>query len=206
MLEDVVVQVPDALPAAGDQLSTAEDTETESSVSSVEIKVDNALAVEMQLTAQSIVFSFLQKKDNKDKMISSLVPAISITLQNYQLMCYDSEEDILMSTIADSEDTELFDDTKKSLKYTSVVVLWMALNYRHLCSGVPTHSEKIRWPDIKAGFFDRVGDKLYLYEKEVQRPAHVSPKKMLDVPKSQGTSMLQILGDHTIDMDFQPLF
>ena len=198
-----MVQVPDA---AGEQVSTAEDNESSvSSISSVEIKIDTALAAEMQLTAQSIVFSFLQKKFNKDKMKTNLVPAISITLKNYQLMCYDSEQDILMSTIADSEDTKLFDDTIKSLQYTSVVVLWMALNYRLLCSGVP-HSQKIRLPDVKAGFFERVGDHLYLYEDAVQRPAHAkSSKKLSDAPAGQGKSMQQILGDHTTDMKFQPL-
>ena len=194
-----MVQVPDTLRAEEDQVSTAEDTE--SSISSI----DTALAAEMQLAAQSIVFSFLQKKLNKDKMKSRFVPAISITLQNYQLMCYDSEQDILVSTIADSADTKLFDDTIKSLNYTSVVVLWMALNYRLLCSGVP-HSQKIRLPDVKAGFFDRVGDHLYLYEDEVQRPAHAKPsKKVSDAPAGQGKSMQQMLGDHTTDIKFQPL-
>ena len=197
-----MVQVPDTLPAAGDQVSTAEDTE--SSVSSISLN-DTSLAAEMQLAAQSIVFSFLQKKLNKDKMKSRLVPAISITSQNYQLMCYDSEQDILVSTIADSADTKLFDDTIKSLNCTSVVVLWMALNYRLLCSGVP-HSQKVRLPDVKAGFFERVGDHLYLYEDEVQRPAHAkSSKKVSDAPAGQGKSMQQILGDHTTDIKYQPL-
>ena len=205
-----MVQVPEAVPAVGDQVPTTrdqvptaeEDTEEDSDI---EIEIDSALAAEMQLTAQSIVFSFLQNKYNKDRMKSRLVPAISITLKNYQLMCYDSEQDILVSTVADSPDTRLFDDTIKSLNFCSVVVLWMTLNYRLLCSGVPTNSKKIRLRNVKAEFFERVGDHLYLYEEAVERPAHVPCKTSSDAPEGQGKSMLQMFGDYEINTGFSPL-
>ena len=202
-----MVQVP-AVPAAGDQVPTAEEDiaeDSESSVLPVEIKIDSALAAEMQLTAQSIVFSFLQNKYNKDRMKSRLVPALSFTLKNYQIICYDSEKDILMSTVADSPYTKLFDDTIKSLNFSSVVVLWMTLNYRLLCSGVPTKSKIIKLPNVKAEFYEKVGDHLKLYEEEVQRPAHVPCKKSSDAPEGQGKSMLQMFGDYEINTGFSPL-
>ena len=200
-----MVKVPNTVQAEGDQESTSEE-DAGSSGSAEEIKTE--ITTEMQLAAQSIVFSFLQNKHNKDRMKSRLVPAISVTLQNYQIMCYDSEQDILVSTVADSEGTELFDDTTKSLKYTSVLVLWMALNYRLLCSGVPKHSEKIRLPDVKAEFFERVGDHLYLYKEAVERPALVSCRKSSDPPSGQGKSMEQIFGQtwKHAEMAFEPLF
>ena len=198
-----MVQVPEAVPAAGDQVPTAEeDTEEDSDI---EIEIDSALAAEMQLTAQSIVFSFLQNRYNKERMKSRLVPAISISLKNYQIICYDSEQDVLVSTVADSADTRLFDDTIKSLNFCSVVVLWMTLNYRLLCSGVPTYSKKIRLRNVKAEFFERVGDHLYLYEEEVERPAHVPCKTSSDAPEGQGKSMLQMFGDYEINTGFSPL-
>ena len=203
MLEDMVVQVPEAVPAAGDQVPTAEEDTAEDS--DIEIEIYSALAAEMQLTAQSIVFSFLQNKYNKDRMKSRLVPAISISLKNYQIICYDSEQDILVSTVADSADTRLFDDTIKSLNYCSVVALWMTLNYRLLCSGVPTNSKKIRLRNVKAEFFERVGDHLNLYEEEVERPAHVPCKQSSDAPEGQGKSMLQMFGDYEINTGFSPL-
>ena len=201
-MEDLAVQVPVQDDEDVEQSVTSVDEDVERSVSSVEIKASTAIiSTENQLTAQAVAFSFLQRKYNKDQLKTCLVPALSVSMKNYQILCFDSEKDILVSTLPNKEETNLFDDTKKDLNYTAAVALWMVLNYRHLCSGVPTNSEIIELDKVRAEFFDRVGSYLSKYQEEVKRPVHASNKKS-DIEGGNGKSMEQVFGKRSPDTDF----
>ena len=173
-----------------------EDKDIEMSVSSVEVKTQND--DEMQTTAQAIVFSFLQRKHNRAFMKNFLVPSITVGTTAYRLAFYDSENDVLVSTLPE---TKLFDNYSEDLLCSVIVLFWMALNYRLLCSGVPQRSKLFEINDVKAGFFERVGDHLYVYQEKVTRPApRASCAEKTPVPYGRGKPMDQeLLDDCHID-------
>ena len=182
------------------------ETTVDRSVSSIEIKTGSIfIKEEMKITAQTVVFSFLQRKMNKEFMKTCLVPGISIGNRNYRLLLYDSENDVLVSNMSEAA---LFDDSTKDLNCTVTVLLWMALNYKHLCSGVPVKTTKYEINDIKASFFERVGDYLKIYQEKVTRPAHPCPSQKEFSPKGQGITYEDLLYSPEVDksLDYVPLF
>ena len=183
-----------------------EETAVERSVSSIETKTgSNCRKEEMKITAQTVVFSFLQRKMYKEFMKTCLAPGITIGRRNYRLFLYDSKNDVLVSNMSGAA---LFDDSTKDLNCTVTVLLWMALNYEYLCSGMPEKTTKYEMSDIKAGFFERVGDYLKIYQEKVTRPAHPCPSQKEFRPKGQGITYEDLLDSPEVDKSFNyvPLF
>ena len=116
-----------------------------------------------QLQAQTIVFSFLQCKLNRLQMKNCLVPGIGISANKVKCFFYDCEEDIFLETA--ELKLQISDD--KIISPSTVVFLWLALNYQLFCSGV-TDRMKI----FKADFFGRVGDHLDKYKNDVAFRIH----------------------------------
>lgn len=110
--------------------------------------------------AQTIVFSFLQKK-NHPELESFLIPTIAMSKTQVAICLYDSQYDIFLETPC----LDLLNGT--FLNEVTVVVFWLALNYRYCCSGVP---DEIIKTDFKADFFKCVGPLLDKYYADVQSP------------------------------------
>ncbi|CAC5364312.1 unnamed protein product [Mytilus coruscus] len=108
--------------------------------------------------AQTIVFSFLQRKENRNNLKHCLVPTIGISKKKIVIYFYDSEEDVLLGT------TELDLFGYKSICYDTIVFLWLTLNYDIFCTGI-TDSMK----NCKAKFFTKVGSFLENYRNDVTR-------------------------------------
>ncbi|VDI32471.1 Hypothetical predicted protein [Mytilus galloprovincialis] len=126
-----------------------------SSESSPETKTSNH---QEQVLAQSIVFSFLQRKENRNNL-KHLVPTIGISKKKIVIYFYDSEEDVLLGTT----ELDLF-GYKSTICYDTIVILWLTLNYDIFCTGI-TDSMK----NCKAEFFTRVGSFLENYRNDVTR-------------------------------------
>lgn len=135
-------------------------------VSSVEIKDSEFFSAknEEQLKAQTIVFSFLQKKFNRDKLKNCLVPGIGISSERLYIYFYDSEHDVLISS---DYKLDMF-RRKRKLIDEVVVLLWLTLNYRYLCTGITEEMKGFR-----AVFFQKAGPLLDAYRDNVDRPMHV---------------------------------
>ena len=140
---------------------------SEKSVSSIEIKSHENFTEgdASQLLAQTIVFSFLQNKYNKNKMKNSLVPGIGISTKYLYINLYDSVNDVFLST----HSVAMFGVGK--LLVDKVVLLWLTLNYRYFCTGITEEMMK-----CKADFHRRLDDMLPEYAHNVKRPLHLTHK------------------------------
>ena len=149
----------------------------ERSVSSVEVKSkENFLdADQNQLLAQTIVFSFLQMKYNKRKLTHSLIPAIGISTKHLYINLYDCINDVYLKSDALKMFGELHGKGKKHLLPEIVVLIWLTLNYRYLCTGI---TEEMK--NCKADFHKLLDDMITIYSNKVKRPVHVSGAVEID--------------------------
>ena len=131
------------------------------SVSSTDIEDKFSINGQRQLLAQTIVFSFIQHKYNRQKMQNCLVPGIGIGTKNLLIYFYDSENDLLVGS------TYLETFLSDYLAVENVVFLWLTLNYRHFCSGPDELMNK-----YPSGFVKLAGDHIEKYRNEVIIPAH----------------------------------
>ena len=150
VLTDTPQEIPD------DQSDTQSDTQSVNSVSSVEVRSEDKFS---SLMAQTIVFSFIQEKYNRNKLRNCLVPGIGIDAKSLLFYFYDCENDLLLGTTC----LETFcPQDNEPLVVDHVVFLWLTLNYRYFCSGPDEFMKK-----YQAGF--QHAEK---YRKEVQMPVH----------------------------------
>lgn len=109
-----------------------------------------------QLIAQSIVLSFLQKKD-KSKYENYLIPIIGIAKTQFVLFLYDSVNGILL----ESNVLQLWNHPGKLIP-SAVLALWLAINPSVTSSGVTEHMKDL---GFTADFPKHVGKELERYEK-----------------------------------------
>ncbi|XP_053398675.1 uncharacterized protein LOC128556873 [Mercenaria mercenaria] len=109
-----------------------------------------------QLIAQTIVFSFLQKKE-KSTYENYLIPSIGIAKKHVVLFLYDSEHDILL----ESKLIKLWSPGGHIIT-SAVLALWLAINFSFTCSGVTEHMKNC---GFTADFPKQVGKELKVYEK-----------------------------------------
>lgn len=117
-----------------------------------------------QMRSEAILFSFLQQKRHPD-LENFLIPAVAVSKEQVAFCFYDSENDLLLQT----PPIGLFDESKVYLRRATVLALWLVLNYKYLCCGVP---EKLRRPKYSAEFFTQVGSQLDDYRNRVESPCH----------------------------------
>eukprot|EP00105_Crassostrea_gigas_P016788 XP_011434306.1 PREDICTED: uncharacterized protein LOC105333164 [Crassostrea gigas] len=111
-----------------------------------------------QTVAQSIVFSFYQKKCNQ---AVNIVPFIAVSKTHVQFHFYDCEKDLYFL----SQEMPLFAGDCDELLMETVIATWLVINYRYLLSG-PTE-EMVRGE--KFGFHSNVSDEaLNLYRNEIK--------------------------------------
>jgi len=167
-MEDVVVNVSEFGDSRED---TSANISLNSSVCSsnesiVEVKPSNIFVEKdyKKMLAQSIVFSFLQHKQNELLEIdNSLIPSLGICRSNVIVHFYDCKNDVLLQSFP----LPLFID--HSLNINAVVFLWLTLNHNYLSSGI-TEEMKV----YKANFHQKVGDRLEIYQNKLTRQVHKS--------------------------------
>ena len=127
-----------------------------------------------QLTSQSVCFSFLQGHRHPE-YINKLVPSIGISCSDVMIHMYDSVQDKLVQTVA----FELFDETKLKLRISSVIALWLTLNYKVLSSFNSSIAAFVKTLP-SANFFEVAQDKLHIYKKELHfgRMISTAPTKL----------------------------
>ncbi|KAK3093719.1 hypothetical protein FSP39_019226, partial [Pinctada imbricata] len=111
-----------------------------------------------QLVAQTIVFSFLQKKRHPE-WNNFLIPCIGIGDEDLLIMFYDSEHDILLESSLVPLYSKL---NKKKYSVEAIVVTWLAVNYNFLCTGLTNEMHA-----YKADFFAQAKSTLNVYENEL---------------------------------------
>lgn len=110
-----------------------------------------------QLIAQTIVFSFAQKKKHPEYK-KFLFPTVGINRTKVIFHFYDSEHDILLK----SRVFPIFE--RKKLNYDAILAIWLVVNYKYLCSG---STKEIRNEAKKANFFQHSGSQLPIYNNEL---------------------------------------
>ena len=129
-----------------------------SDVGGIEVK-DNS-DDRSQIIAETIVFAFLQKKNNPD-FNYYLIPTVAVSKKDVLFHFYDPEHDILL-------ESPLFMIWNKSseLYYPTVLALWFTLNYKTFCTGI-TIGMKER--NFTADFLSGVNDDIKtIYKKFLQ--------------------------------------
>ncbi|XP_069115430.1 uncharacterized protein [Argopecten irradians] len=144
-------------------LKTGEDPHEDSGLkSSPRVKPSSSCLVRNeQIIAETIVFSFLQKKRHPE-YCQYLAPCIGITEKEMVVYFYDAEHDVLLQ----SSPIFLHSQHRTSVGHislTAVLVAWLVLNHKYLCDGLP-EALKTR----KAGFYDTAESKLSVYQNELQ--------------------------------------
>lgn len=112
-----------------------------------------------QLLAKTITFSFLQHNKHPCETNNSLIPTIRISTNQITVCFYDNVNDVLLMTAS----LNLFIDSNINL--LTIIVLWLALNYRIFGSGVPE-----RYFNFKAEFPESIGDFIKKYRRGVIKP------------------------------------
>lgn len=151
------------------------DTDSVSSISTIEVKKDSKFSpcALQQVMAQTIVFSFLQHKENKDLKDGFLVPGIGICAEKLIVYMYDSKKDILLESLP----IDIFsNDGPYVLHLRAVVVLWLLLNYGDFGTAVPK-----KFKDYTSEFHNVIGKELLdMYSYEVKKPCHVKPTEKFE--------------------------
>lgn len=126
-----------------------------------EVKISLSQSAENQAIAQTIVFSFIQRKRHPE-FSNFLIPNILISPQEFRIIMYDSVNDILICSVP----LPIFQPyPSKSLEIASIIILWMVLHYRIFCEGTGTLTREraVDMNKIQANFKERAKEKLELY-------------------------------------------
>ncbi|XP_061162599.1 uncharacterized protein LOC133171817 [Saccostrea echinata] len=127
-------------------------------IQNLEVELDSPFCRNPQLAAETIVFSFLQKKRHPE-LSNFLIPCIGIADNAMILMFYDSENDVLL----ESSPVPLTSTTcKNKFSVEAVLISWLAINYRFLCTGLTDDMLP-----YKAGFFAQSKDMINVYENNL---------------------------------------
>ncbi|XP_069102358.1 uncharacterized protein [Argopecten irradians] len=125
------------------------------------VKQKSHLTRNAEIMAETIVFSFLQKKNHPEDD-HFLYPCIGIKGDEMVVYFYDAEHDVMI----ESTPVPLHVKSRTSMGHinlTAVVVSWLVINHKYLCSGLPDVLQT-----KKAHFFDTVESKLSAYQNELQ--------------------------------------
>lgn len=140
--------------------------ELEESLSSFEVKTSENLKEKhrQQLLSEAIVFACLQKQRHPESF-HCLIPTIGIARKKVAFYFYDPEFDILL----ESAPIHLFaeEDHGYQMPYSTVLALWLAINYKHLSSGVT--EAMVDNKEYKAGFLDCLSEESkYIYTNQLR--------------------------------------
>lgn len=112
-----------------------------------------------QIIAQTIVFSFLQKKYHPERD-NFLTPCIGIGRTDLIVMFYDAEHDVLL----ESSSVPLFENEFScKFSFEAILVSWLVVNYKYFCSGLVEKDEQ-----HKSNFFVHAKDKIQIYKDKLK--------------------------------------
>lgn len=123
-------------------------------------------SAENRAVAQTIVFSFLQRK-RLPEFPNLLIPNILISPQEFRIIMYDAVNDILMCSVP----LPIFQPyPSNSLEIASIIILWMVLHHRIFCEGTDALIREmgIERKKIQADFKERAKEKFELYVNELK--------------------------------------
>ena len=154
--------------------------------SSIEVKVKQN--VENQLTAQTVCFSFLQSQRHPE-YTNTLVPCIGISCQEVMIYMYDSVKDRFIQAVVlnlfdekykqdstsaedeitstDNESTPAQGIVEAKVCMSTVIALWLALNYKLFSSFSRPVSDFVQTLP-PADFFKVAKDKLDVYKTDLK--------------------------------------
>lgn len=114
-----------------------------------------------QAIAQTIVFSFLQKKVLPNL---SFIPNILISPKEFRIIMYDVDNDILLC----SEPLAIF--CGRVLRISSIIIIWMVLHYELFLENIKPRFEKgaIDMRKFNAKFKKRAKDKIDVYLNKLE--------------------------------------
>ncbi|XP_060563593.1 uncharacterized protein LOC132722980, partial [Ruditapes philippinarum] len=116
-----------------------------------------------EIRAGAIVYSFLMRKKHPE-LDNFLIPTVVMSKTHIAVVFYDCENDILLETPLLS----LFQQGNDViLSKSTILILWLALNFKYCCSGVP---DGIIDTGYKANFFKHTGSVLESYREDVIAP------------------------------------
>ncbi|KAK3102375.1 hypothetical protein FSP39_010905 [Pinctada imbricata] len=128
-------------------------------------KKSSSLCKNPQMIAETIVFSFLQKRLHPERD-NFLTPCIGVGFSEFLgvgfselfIMLYDSEHDVLLESckIPLSSPTQ-----PNKFNMTAVLLSWLVVNYKFLCTGLTDEMKAF----YKADFFEKAGPKLQVYNE-----------------------------------------
>jgi hypothetical protein len=143
--------------------------------SPLKVKLNSSvLSRSPQITAKTIVFSFLQKKI-RPKREHFLTPCIVVGNSSIAVMFYDSEHDVLLESVH----IPLFHASSSGeYEFNDVVILvsWLVVNYRYLCSGLTDDMKS-----FKGDFPLTAKEKLKIYEESLQ--FGIIPHPLQNIPR-----------------------
>ena len=133
--------------------------------SAVEVKpsIDLVTSCRAQLSSEAIVFSFWIRK-NHPELKNFLIPSIAVSKKQVAFCFYDCENDILLETPPINLTIQA-----QMLDKSTIVTLWLVLNYKYLCSGV---LEEMKKAEFNADFFIFTQEKLEKYRNCVMSPCY----------------------------------
>ena len=107
-----------------------EDSGIHGSLSSFEVNdCQDLITDRSQILAETIVFAFLQKKNNP-AFDNYLIPTVAILKKDVLFHFYDPEHDILL------ESPPFNIQYNSQLYYPTILALWFTLNYKTFCTGI----------------------------------------------------------------------
>ncbi|XP_062586344.1 uncharacterized protein LOC134247965 [Saccostrea cucullata] len=123
------------------------------------VKAQNdAITRNSKLVAETIVMSFLQKK-NHPEMSSFLIPCLGIGENVLLIMFYDSEHDVFL----ESSVIPLFSELRKNrFSMEAILVSWLAVNYKFLSTGLTNDMLS-----YTAGFCKQAKSSIAIYENQL---------------------------------------
>jgi len=135
-------------------------------ISSFEVKLSSMhYRFYCQMISETIVFSFLQKQFLKEDS-NTLIPSIGVTKGEVYIFMYDHKLDMMLESTELKLRKKAVDDSNRlELSVSTVVALWLAINYKYLCSGT---SDSMRKTEFTADFPKLVPSVYQVYEKEVK--------------------------------------
>ena len=139
----------------------------------IEVKSDGLQSHWSQVIAQTIVFSFYQRKLNQ---ALSLVPSIAVNKNHIQFHFYDSEKDVYLV----SQEMPLF--VNQTLHLSTVLATWLVLNHRYLLSDATEEMLS----EGKFGFHDIAHESLHLYKNEIKMGSTVLKPETFQLNVLQG--------------------
>ncbi|XP_033728757.1 uncharacterized protein LOC117317896 [Pecten maximus] len=110
-----------------------------------------------QVIAETIVFSFLQKKRHPEYS-HFLFPCIGVSRKEMVVYFYDSEHDVLLESSSIPLRT-----VEGNVNVVSIIVSWLVVNHKYFCGGLTEELKK-----ETSGFFCQAEQALPIYENQLQ--------------------------------------